>query len=130
MTNYIPNAWNTLETFEWDWFITATFPLPESDKRAEKAWRILMQQVARVYMSAKKSRKVGIPWIYGAEYHKSGGTHIHALVKGSNPAELKRTWEGLTGGILDVLPYDPKKNGFNYVVKKRQIDVSNYFKRT
>jgi len=99
-----------LGTFEWNIWATLTFRFPVKDTINCK--RYFSRFVTDVFFK----KGVNISYFEGIEYHKCGGTHIHALLGRTNNLryqELGQLWF--------------KRYGYAYVEKYRPEQGARYY---
>ena len=131
----VPEAWASwplIKDHKWGSFVTATFPWEVSRDRADKLWRLAMNELAKRCMSARKARGEGLPWIRSIESHDNGSAHIHALISGVDPAMIKQIWGEVVSpkALIKIEPFDARKRGIAYLVKDGDVDLSRYFQAT
>jgi hypothetical protein len=127
------SEWPVLKHHPWEWFVTLTFPWQESKERAEKAWRAFSNKLARLYMSSKQSKRVGLPLVGVVEQHLNGSYHIHTLISGSTRNDIETVWTDLISpkALTDIKEYKPDLKTIKYMVKDgSDLMLSNWFSQS
>lgn len=126
--------WPLLKDFDWNYYVTFTFPTVTKTERAERIWKRFTDKTAKKVLSARSARKQGLPWVCAFETHKSGSVHIHALLGGVDSLtfdEVAQQWLASSGSkIVDIQVYNPKGNALSYIAKSDDVVVARYFNYT
>ncbi len=119
------------EDFEWNYFVTATFPWQTTRNTAVRTWAVFSSKLARISgLSANKSRQVGLPWAACVEETPSNQSHhIHALISGVSKEEIVKLWKSLftKDARIDVRLYDSRRKAIAYIAKNGEILISKFF---
>src|SRR5262249_55369625 len=116
-------AW-WLKLVAWQVFCTFTFAWRVSDQQAEKTFAEFINRLERTL-------KADVAFVCGSEKRFSGcgmsacGRHFHVLLASAAPLQplfLEEIWKSMAGNRSDdagalVKPYDPSRNGAEYVLK-------------
>jgi hypothetical protein len=111
---------------DWDLFATLTFENQVHAEQAHRRWNAFVH--ALQHSRFRDSKQHPLIWIRATELQSRGVLHYHALlanVRGVPPLIAMRLWERAAGGYARVLPYDQRRGGAYYLVKRAsEIDLS------
>jgi hypothetical protein len=138
MIRPLQQAWSTwplISQHKWELYVTLTFPTVTKADRATTLWRKFTDKTAKMVLPCRKARTQGLPWVCAIEQHKSGSSHIHALLSGVECLsfdQLAEQWRKTSGSkIIDIRAFQPTGNALSYIAKTADsggdIVVARYF---
>jgi hypothetical protein len=103
-----------LNSYQWSWYVTLTFPAWIHPERAVKKFGLWTRRMERA---------VGddLTWARALELQKRGVVHFHALLyfrRASLPYAIAgATWRNLEGGRTEIERYNPERGAAAYLGK-------------
>lgn len=84
-----------------DWYLTFSYRKEERPDKQELLSQV--QKVLRVFRKKAKAREIPLKYIWVAEIGKRGAVHVHMVVQGVTPEEVRDAWKY---GFVRIMPLE------------------------